>query len=92
MNSLVVIVISAVLGSATRIVFGYLGEAEEGEPFVWGKALKSLARGVLGSVVMGLYTFYTGIVRDPIGVFLLAFSGAIAVDVVAKNICDYVKR
>ena len=90
MDSLMVIVISAILGSVTRIVFGYLGEAEEGEPFMWRKAVKSLVRGVLGGIVIGLYTFYTGIVRDPIGVFLLTFSGAITVDVVVKNICDYV--
>jgi hypothetical protein len=89
MDSLLVVVVAAVLGSITRIVFGYLGEgAPEGEPFIWRKAAKSLFRGVIGGVVIGLYCVYTKVVTDPIGVFLATFTGAISVDVVIKNIGD----
>ena len=93
MDSLLVVVVAAVLGSITRIVFGYLGEgAPEGEPFMWRKAAKSLLRGVIGGAVIGLYCMYTNVIVDPIGVFLATFTGAISVDVVIKNIGDAVGK
>jgi hypothetical protein len=85
------VVVAAVLGSITRIAFGYLGEgATRREPFSWRKAAKSLLRGVIGGVVIGLYCVYTKVIADPVGVFLAAFTGAISVDVVIKNIGDVI--
>lgn len=87
------VILAAVLGSVTRIIFGYLGEgAAQGEQFMWRKAAKSLLRGVVGGVVIGLYCVYTKVITDPVGVFLATFAGAISVDVVVKNISDAVGR
>jgi hypothetical protein len=91
MDALSVIIVASVLGSITRIVFGYLGEGvPEGESFSLRKAAKSLLRGVIGGIVIGLYCVYTKVITDPIGVFLATFTGAISVDVVIKNIGDAV--
>jgi len=93
LETMCLVVLAAVLGSLTRIVFGYLGEgATQGEPFMWRKALKSLLRGVIGGTVIGLYCVYTKVIVDPVGVFLATFTGAISVDVVVKNIGDAVGK
>jgi 4-amino-4-deoxy-L-arabinose transferase-like glycosyltransferase len=92
LNELVVIVIAAVIGSWARIIFGYLGESETAEDFSWAKAARSLARGLIGGIVIGVWCFYTQVITSPIGVFLAAFAGAITVDLVVKNITDAYRK
>jgi len=91
-HPLLLIVLAAVAGSVTRSVLGYLGEAEEGEPFSLVKLLKTLARGAVGGAVIGVYCYYYSVVTDPLGAFLIAFTGAITVDLVSKNVWDAVRR
>jgi len=87
-NELLAIVLAAVLGSVARVIFGYLGEAEPGEPFIWGKALRSIVRGVIGGAVVGAYCYYTKVITDPVGVFLATFFSSISLDLLMKNVSD----
>ena len=93
MNELIIVIVAAVVGCIARVVFGYLGESEPGEDFSWVKALRSLVRGLIGGCVIGAYCFYTGLITNPLGVFLASFTGAVTVDLIIKDIGDaYRKR
>jgi fluoride ion exporter CrcB/FEX len=91
-NELVVIVIAAVIGSWARIIFGYLGESETAEDFSWAKAARSLARGLIGGIVIGVWCFYSQLITNPLGVFLATFTGAVTVDLIIKNIGDAYRK
>ena len=92
MNEFIIILVAAILGSVVRVIFGFLGEAEPDEPFSWKKALRSIVRGVIGGAVIGTYAFYTQTITSPLGVFLAAFTGAITVDLIVKNIGDMTRK
>jgi hypothetical protein len=91
-NELAVIVIAAVIGSWARIIFGYLGESEPTEDFSWMKAVRSLIRGLIGGIAIGVWCFYSQLITSPLGVFLATFTGAVTVDLIVKNIGDAYRK
>jgi len=83
MDPVVIVLLAGALGAALRCVLGYLGEAEEKEGFDAKKLAKTLARGIVGGVILVYF-----LSLDPKAAFFTAFLA----DVASKNVWDIIQE